>query len=294
MDETTQTSTSEAEAQLNQQLLRAVRDNNAKGVQRMLESGADVNSEDEQGTALYQAARLGHIKVVEVMLKFGISGEGFINPNLDIEVKCPKGSPKRWTPLAIAAIEGHTEVVSELIKAGADVNTRRGDNERPLIHLVAAKGHLEILALLIRAGANVDAEFKGHKAFYIHSVYGHSPDIMKLLLEKSCRQNEVELNAALEKVIHRTEANLFSIEIPHCISISVELINAGADMSTILWTTSSGFGDDACILDYTHIKNGIEKKLKEKNSDAVKQSIWQKPEAEKGDTSKHVSRTFFA
>ena len=56
------------------------------------------------------------------------------------------------TPLYAAAQNGHTHIVMELIKAGADVNRACSVGFTPL-YVAAQSGHDGIVALLIQAGA---------------------------------------------------------------------------------------------------------------------------------------------
>ena len=58
------------------------------------------------------------------------------------------------TPLYLAADQGHTHVVMELIKAGADLNQATSEGSTPL-YIAAQNGHEGIVALLIQAGADV-------------------------------------------------------------------------------------------------------------------------------------------
>ena len=57
------------------------------------------------------------------------------------------------TPLNLAAHEGHSEIISVLIEAGADPNSRRLDGSTSL-HCAAQEGHMDAIKLLIRAKAN--------------------------------------------------------------------------------------------------------------------------------------------
>ena len=59
------------------------------------------------------------------------------------------------TALMSAAQNGHAEIVRALIAAGADANQAMPDGRTALM-LAAQKGHLEIVAALIRAGADAD------------------------------------------------------------------------------------------------------------------------------------------
>ncbi|KAK4935086.1 hypothetical protein LTR10_023786 [Elasticomyces elasticus] len=57
------------------------------------------------------------------------------------------------TPLQIAALEGHTEIVQFLLEKGCEVDTLNIDKETPLIDSVE-NGHLEVIRLLLEHGAN--------------------------------------------------------------------------------------------------------------------------------------------
>jgi ankyrin repeat protein len=58
------------------------------------------------------------------------------------------------TPVNLAAQQGHTHVVMELITAGADVNLARSDGCTPL-YMAARYGHEGCVASLIQAGADI-------------------------------------------------------------------------------------------------------------------------------------------
>ena len=64
------------------------------------------------------------------------------------------------THVHLAAQEGHTHVVMELIKAGADLNQANSEGYTPLFK-AAENGHEGIVALLIQAGADVRKACKG-------------------------------------------------------------------------------------------------------------------------------------
>ena len=64
------------------------------------------------------------------------------------------------TPLEIAAIAGHKEIVELLISEGADVNAKDKKGRTPL-HWAATHGRKEIVELLIAKGADVNAKTEG-------------------------------------------------------------------------------------------------------------------------------------
>lgn len=57
------------------------------------------------------------------------------------------------TPLQIAALNGETEIVEFLLKAGCKVDTQNIDKDTPLIDAVE-NGHVDVVKLLLEAGAN--------------------------------------------------------------------------------------------------------------------------------------------
>lgn len=58
-----------------------------------------------------------------------------------------------WTPLEIAASNGHVEVTCLLLRAGANASATDRDGFTPL-HWAAVDGHKEVVLVLLRAGAN--------------------------------------------------------------------------------------------------------------------------------------------
>ena len=61
-----------------------------------------------------------------------------------------------WTPLHLAAWQGHSKVVRVLIDSKADVDATHDDGWTPL-HLAARQGHSEVVRVLIDSKADVDA-----------------------------------------------------------------------------------------------------------------------------------------
>jgi ankyrin repeat protein len=91
----------------------------------LIEAGADVNSQNEDGwTALMFAATFNTTPEVIRML---------IEAGADVEVRTEAG----WTPLMSATITENPEVIGMLIEAGADIEARsRLDGSTALISAV--------------------------------------------------------------------------------------------------------------------------------------------------------------
>ena len=94
--------------------------------------------------SIHQAVFDGNIEAIKQAIADGV----------DVNSKGIGG----FTPLLIAAMEGHNEVVELLISKGADVDARwHGDGATPL-RFAAARGYKEIVELLISKGADVNAK----------------------------------------------------------------------------------------------------------------------------------------
>ena len=63
----------------------------------------------------------------------------------------------QWTPLHVAAANGHTEAIRELIAAHANIEAQDKDKCTPL-HLAAMHGQTEVIKELIAAHANIEAQ----------------------------------------------------------------------------------------------------------------------------------------
>ena len=154
---------------IKQPICYATKYGNLPAIRALLQSGVDVN-EPLDGfahgckgiTALRYASHWGHAAVVKELIEAGAD----VNVRASAPIAKRSASAKSntsgvilsdSTPLFAAARYGHTPVVIELIKAGADVNVPRSDGFTPL-HVAASKGHEACVVLLIQAGADVNPE----------------------------------------------------------------------------------------------------------------------------------------
>lgn len=134
---------------------REMESNELVRVKQLLAGGADINAKDQCGfqkrdcdmTLLQKAAWLGFIQVTDFLLSKGA----------DIEAK---DNTVGWTPLHIAAVHHHKEVVRLLLSKGADTNAKDHSGETPLA-LVAKFGSLddcETVELLLAHGADINTK----------------------------------------------------------------------------------------------------------------------------------------
>ena len=80
---------------------------------------------------------------------------------------------KDFTPLYIAAQNGHRLVVEALVKAGAAVDQAEGDGLTPLL-IAAHNGHLAVVEALVKAGATINqAKADDVTPLYVAAQNGH-------------------------------------------------------------------------------------------------------------------------
>ena len=147
---------------------RAVRADNASGVESLLRRGFDPNTRDERGlTGLLIAVREPSPRVIQVLLA---------SPQTNVEIR--NGNDE--SPLMLAAIKGQMDLVKQLIARDADINK---PGWTPL-HYAASSGQVEIMKLLLERYAFIDAQSpNGTTPLMMAAMYG-SPESVKLLLDE--------------------------------------------------------------------------------------------------------------
>jgi ankyrin repeat protein len=168
-----------ADPELNRQLIAAAYANDVDEAERLIASGADVNAKDEtvQSAYLIATSEVGDDPaLLELTLANGAdvgstdsyNGTGLIRAAdrgytkivarlLETEIDVDHVNRLGWTALLEAIIldggdAAHTEVVRQLVEAGADVNLADGDGVTPLAH--ADQQEFDEMATILRnAGA---------------------------------------------------------------------------------------------------------------------------------------------
>ena len=110
-----------------------------------------------------------------------------------------------------AARNGDKAAVRDLLRHGANVNTRSGDGMTAL-HWAAERGDADIVAMLVDAGANVDATTRlgDYTPLLLAAKDGHAP-VVELLLEAGADANRPTTTGTtplLLKVRHAASSSL--------------------------------------------------------------------------------------
>lgn len=173
-----------------------------------------INSKNSEGkTLLYCAVKSGELAIVKLLLKFKAdpnlaTKEGVFPLHIaickdkaDLEIitnlcdaganinqACPEDG---MTPLIVACIKGHEEVVKFLIDRGADVNLVKQNDVTPLF-CASGKGNVNIVKMLIEAKANVDLFRKSDEVTPIfHAASKGFLDVVALLIDAKANLHKI-------------------------------------------------------------------------------------------------------
>ena len=154
-------------ADINDDLVMAAASGDAKGVRRLLADGANINVIRQNYTPLTGAAQWGHKNVVELLIAKGA----------DVNAKNSKGD----TPLHAAY---KIDIIKLFIARGANVNARNNEGNTPLHLALRGTDGSDIANLLITNGADINAKSnEGITPLHIAAFRGQR-DIVELLIEK--------------------------------------------------------------------------------------------------------------
>lgn len=143
-----QTAFADAQKPAVDELMAAIRANDAEKVRNLLARGADPDEESEAGhRPLTTAASLGCTEIMEIL----------IDAKADINTTNKYG----YTPLISAALEGQTAAVKLLIEHNAKLNERTNEGGQTALMCVVAgvapiEDCLATMRLLIEAGADLE------------------------------------------------------------------------------------------------------------------------------------------
>ena len=97
----------------------------------------------------------------------------------------PSGEWENLTPLWLAAGDCHTDIVRELIAAGADIEAAEGGSGWRPLYMAAMHGRSENVRALVDAGAEVNARAHGNMT----ALHQGRPSVF-LMSSRSCSMRE--------------------------------------------------------------------------------------------------------
>jgi excisionase family DNA binding protein len=192
-------------------------------VQILLEQGADPDVKDNVGTtALAASEARGYSRIVSLLkaasthtveaeeirpLKIEDNGaasspvslqravdsgdvpgiNALIAAGADVNTRTEDG----WTPLMLATIKGHTEIVVALLKQGADVNARNKKGWTALMFAVSM-GDLETMRALLAGDAEIDARDNDGKTALMQATGENNIESLRVLIDAQADVNVVD------------------------------------------------------------------------------------------------------
>jgi ankyrin repeat protein len=159
--------------------------------QLLLDHGADVSTRrKDHWTPLHTASYYGNIEILHLLLDHGADPEAIAEGDMG-EKPLHKVSYSKYR-----SQEDGVRVAQLLLDSGADVNTRRKDDQTPL-HRASYFGNVEIVRLLLDHGADPEANAEGNKGLKpLHLVsygkYRSQADgvrVAQLLLDRGAKVN---------------------------------------------------------------------------------------------------------
>lgn len=224
-----------------QELLFIVAQRNRPDIVKfLLETGADVNSEEKKSrkTPLHAAACKGNTEVCELLLEKGAEinrkdygGDTPLSLALDDNrheaalFLLDKGADgntvnlNRWTPLHLAIYGRDQDIASRLINLGVDINPANDQGWTPLC-LALRYGQPDIARLLIEKGAALKGQNKGLIPLHI-AIGNHHDELAISLIYRG-----VDINSVNEKNASPLHVAIESNK-PEMIKL---LIDKGADL----------------------------------------------------------------
>ena len=125
------------------------------------------------------------------------------------------------TPLHIASMRGHTEMVKQLLNATADSNVK-DESGRTALHIAAENGCVKVVEILLKAVADVDTQTKFGETALHRAAANEFEKVVDILLKAGAEVDKQDEEG--ETALHNAARNEFDkvIEI---------LLKAGADVN---------------------------------------------------------------
>ena len=157
---------------------------------------AETNQQPGPNNAypLAEAALRGDTEQIKSLLAEGAQVDQLSSVKTTIE----QLTPLMLTPLGWAAASGQVPAAKLLLQAGANVNDSRGTNKNTPVHMAVLGGHTDMVKLLAAAGADLDAHTESGMTPLVQSViqgrglYGTADTLIQLGADPNVEATTIE------------------------------------------------------------------------------------------------------
>jgi ankyrin repeat protein len=256
----------------NSPLCEAASNGHKEMVELLVEKGADINhglEDDNRANPLLEAAVNRYPEIVQLLLdKNAIIGLHFAAFQGDIksvelflaQQSCSIDSQRLWlsknvllTPLHLAAIAGHENIVELLLDNEADiegVNIDPSETSTPLLQAVS-NNHPKIVEILIDRGADINRA----AAMYL-STYQNNTEMLNLLIKKG---GDVNHHNSGDTPLHIASQKGY-VEIAKILLSNDAEVNSQSSSNGFEFKTPLHFASEGCHLEMAKllIEHGAE------------------------------------
>ena len=180
------------------------------------------NTQEETRKALICAISQGHVECVRLLLDFNSS---------DINSEEYKGI----SPIHMCSGSGHSEVLKELIKRGANVNLLLGTDQIGPLHVSASFGSTECIKLLLENGANLEIQTILSSMNPLHFAAFHGNiNCIKIFINYGCNINSTSKSTsrtALHYAAYQGNAECFKFLIENGADPTLNDINGHSPLA---------------------------------------------------------------
>jgi ankyrin repeat protein len=228
----------------------------------LLKHGAEVNSRDKNNqTPLHQAIRWNQFKTAGILLENGADANAETNGMTPLHLLVERG----------IKVEGDAvDLVSFLLKHGAEVNSRDKHNQTPL-HLGIGQDRVK-LAELLENGADANAEINGMTPLHpllehAIEVEGNAVDLISFLLKHGAEANSRDKNheTPLHLAVRRDQFKTAGILLENGADANAET-NGMTPLHILLERVIKVEGDAIDLVSFL-LKNGAEVNSRDKNNE---------------------------
>jgi ankyrin repeat protein len=176
-----------------------------------------------QATSFFELAKIGTPQQIQAAINKGAKVNAREEGTLDVH---ELGGP--WTPLMYAAgYNQNPEVITILLKAGADLKARDVANRNALICAAMSNPNAEVITALLKAGASIEAQdIVGMTPLMYAAEHNQNPEVVSTLLKAGAN-----IKARAKGMLGRTVLACAAISNPNA-EVIATLLEAGADIET--------------------------------------------------------------
>lgn len=206
---------------LKNSFIEAVKNNKTDEVAGFLKSLKDFSNNDMYQELFFQACMNGNLDICKTFIE--TKKISFVDKNK----YC-------WTPLLVAVIEGHLELVKHFVEnCGVDVNEAFSVGKNTALHRATVEGHHEIVEYLLKKGASVEAKnLLEHIPLY-GTIFSKNKNTIKLLLDRGADINYIYTVSTTSKKEFKTSL-LLQMIIQNKLEIVEFLLNKGALINQVV------------------------------------------------------------